>query len=249
MTRFGMIAACALAAALPAGCGATARPPDPQVVDGEIRTIGDGTVRAWLTLAHDGIPVAVGVTLTEAALAALRQHADTAITLRLPPQAAVRIVDHIELAWTREAGAPHDAYAQPRLDARFHLVPLATRAAFDDADRAAAIPPLQRIPPRYVPNAGFAPGHGVRWIDPTAPEFRGEPFAVALLYGFHGGRIVFLEPRVSLAILESRTDTVHDIEPPREPPPPGYFPTRYSVRYDAAAHEHTIALEGLVRAP
>ncbi len=243
-----LVLACALLAGLGSGCGSVASAAAELRV-GETRPVGEGSIRSWVALAGDGAPAAVGVTLTEGALSGFLPERDTAITLRLPPEAAATVFDHVELSWIAGGDAPEDVFAHPRFDAHFYLVTPQEREAIGDAGRAAQIPALELIPPSYVPVAELIPRVGAHWIDPTAPEFHGEAFTASLLYGFYGGRMVFVEPRIARAFLETRPDVTRELKLPRRSPRPGYYPTRYRVRYDAATQEYTVALEGLVHRP
>ncbi|CAN5770951.1 hypothetical protein BH23GEM7_BH23GEM7_28210 [soil metagenome] len=155
----------------------------------------------------------------------------------------------MELSWSARGGAPEEVFPHPRFDAHFYLITLQERAAIGDAERAAQMPALELVPASYVPVAELIPRVGAHWIDPNAPEFQGESFTASLLYGFYGGRMVFLEPRIARAFLETRLDFTRELKLPREYTRRGYHPTRYRVGYDASTREYTVALEGLVQRP
>lgn len=216
---------------------------------GESRALGEGSARSWVSLAADGTPRALGITLTEAALDALESGGAGGLTLRLPTEATAPPFDHIELRWIGSAAEPDAIFERPQLGVHFYLLSPAEREAIRDSAEAAQIPALELIPRSYIPLARLLARAGTHWIDPTAPELNGEPLSGSLLYGFYGGRMSFLEPRIAGALLRSRRELTREIKLPEHYARPGYYPTRYRVRYDADAREYTLALEGLLRRP
>ncbi len=245
-----MLALCGLWAAAAAGCAWTDSPAATRLLVGETRALGQGTVRSWLALGEDGTPAGLGATFTERALLGVPADTDHTLTLALPAHAAAAVpFDHVEMGWRPRGEEPKGIFDRPHFDLHFYLVPAQAREGITDPERAARPPAPEWIPASYVPTPGLTPRVGAQWIDPTAPEFNGNPFEHGFAYGFYDGQLVFLEPRVTRAFLESRPDVTQELKLPQSYARPGYYPTRYRVRYDAAAREHSIALEGLVRRP
>ena len=89
------------------------------------------------------------------------------------------------------------------------------------------------------------PGHGTHWTDPTSPEFNGQPFTATLVYGFYEGRVIHLEPMVTSDFLATQPDFTAAIKLPASFSEPGLYPGSYRVRFDSAAAEYVISLEGL----
>jgi hypothetical protein len=50
---------------------------------------------------------------------------------------------------------------------------------------------------------------------------------------------------ITRAFLEAKTNITEAIKQPAKYQQPGYYPTKYSVRYDPIKKEYTVALEGL----
>lgn len=229
------------------GCGAGTLPGGSDRLLGESRALGGGSVYSWVRVNGEGHPSALGMSLDEDALAALVP--DSAVTLRLRMPEAVPPFDHVELRWGPRGHEPTGVYDVPHLDVHFYLVPPAERETLTDSALAARVPALEHVPASYIPVPGLLPLAGNRWMDVTAAEYAGAPFTHALLYGFYDARMVFIEPSVAPGFLQSRPDEVREIKLPRQYAVPGYYPTRYRVRYDASPREYSIALEGLVRRP
>lgn len=234
---------------LAAGCEARSAAPRVETLPGEIRAVGQGSARSWVAVGPLRRPIAVGITLPAEALAHAPDGAPAVLTLRLPDGVAGTGFDHIEVEWLRGEPAGQEPSAPPHLDVRFFLVSAEERVAIGDSARAARVPDLDLIPTSYVPLAGLVPRLGVRWTDAAAHGFRGAGSTDALLYGFYDGRLTVLESRLTGALLESRRSYAHKIKLPREYARPGYYPTRYRVRYEASSREYTIALEGLAHRP
>lgn len=92
---------------------------------------------------------------------------------------------------------------------------------------------------------------GAHWIDPASPEFTPAGFSRTFLYGFWNGRMNFLEPMITTDYLASvkalpAQSATFSIPQPQAVEKAGYYPTTYSVRYDADAQTYDIVLEGLV---
>jgi hypothetical protein len=86
---------------------------------------------------------------------------------------------------------------------------------------------------------------GGHWVDPQSNEFNKQPFTRTFLYGNYDGQIIFMEPMITKAFLEAKTAVTETIKLPSKYAKRGYYPTRYSVKYDTASKEYSVALEGL----
>jgi len=86
---------------------------------------------------------------------------------------------------------------------------------------------------------------GAHWIDPTSPEFNNQSFTKTFIYGFYDGKMVFVEPMVTKAFIETKPNTTDIIKVPAKYPEKGYYPTRYRVTYDENAKEYTVSIEGM----
>jgi hypothetical protein len=221
--------------------------------------VGQGAAHAFVMLDPTGNPAAIGVTLTEDALTGLPAEPPTGAVgweyvLALPKEAAATGYDHVGLDWNPHGHKPPGVYTVPHFDVHFYMISEATRARItlqgDDLERARKQPPSELMPAGYVLPPGTAePRMGAHAINPVADEFHGRGFTKTFIYGFYDGRLIFLEPMLAKAFLEKRPDITEPVAVPPRYAAPGYYPTRYSVRYDAARKEYAIALEDLRRRP
>jgi hypothetical protein len=236
-----------------AGKGAT--PAAPAFVAGAAKPLGNGAARSWVKLDPDGNPTAIGVTFDEAALDGLpaelpQGQVRTELSLVLPPQAAP--FEHIMINWNPHGHEPDHIYTVQHFDFHFYLIGEQERSRItargDDLIKAQRRPSAEFVPEGYVyaPNSE-EPRMGAHWIDPLSHEFHGHAFTKTMLYGSYDGRIIFVEPMITRAYLLTKPDMTEPIKLPARYAKPGYYPTQYSVKYDAEKKEYTVSIEGMTR--
>lgn len=254
-TVTGILVGLAAAALLVVSLGGSTRSSWP--LDGRIygpaRAMGAGTVRTYVDL-DQGRPVALGVALTEAALAGLPELVSGlephAVTLPLPAgnPTAYR---HVMVDWSPEGREPPGVYDVPRLDLHFFTVPPARRLAIEPkadgfAVRAARYPAPPHVPAGFIASAPVAvPYLGVHWVDPRSPELNGEPLSHTFRYGSWDGQMIFAESMVSRAFLETRPDVSRAIPVAARHAEPGWYASRYRIRWNDEIEQYEIALTGL----
>jgi len=222
---------------------------------GEAAPVGNGTARSWVAMDKDGKPTAIGVTFTEAALAGLPQSLTpgliwTEFLLPLPPEASATGFNHIGFNWNPKGHDPEGVYKVPHFDFHFYLISPADRDRIttrgDDLERVRKPLPAEFIPDGYViAPASEEPGMGLHWVEPNSHEFHGKAFTHTFIYGSYDGRMIFLEPMMTKAFLETRPNITVPIKLPAKYQKPGYYPTQYSVKYDPESREYTVSIEGL----
>ncbi|MEO7905371.1 MAG: hypothetical protein ABIT06_00220 [Saprospiraceae bacterium] len=87
---------------------------------------------------------------------------------------------------------------------------------------------------------------GVHWYDETSPEINGGEFTGTLIYGSYLGQITFIEPMISLAYLQPKPSMTFNIKQPAKYQRTGYWPTTYSVKFNAVSKEYEITIEGFI---
>ena len=230
----------------------------PGTYTGEARRIGNGVAYSWVTLDQKGKPAAIGVTLTETALEGLpadapkdvKDMARDMFSLMLPKQAMKTAFDHISLDWVAQGHEPMGVYDKPHFDIHFYTLGMQARqkitAAGADIATCRKPVPAGFSPAGYVYATGTeVPMMGGHWIDPKAPELNGQPFTKTFLYGSYDGKMVFFEPMITRAYLETKPDFGEAISLPSAFVKSAYYPTRYTVRHDPVRREYTVALEAM----
>lgn len=164
----------------------------------------------------------------------------------------------VGLNWNPQGHTPRGVYDLPHFDVHFYLEPI---------ERIFSIQPgpcgpeyvrcdqfklgTNSLPSNYM-HADFknvnavVPAMGNHLVDQTAPEFRGDRFTQAWIYGVYDGRVTFFEQMVTQAYLLSRPAECFPIKSPPSVGVRGFYPTRYCIRYLAPTDEYTVSMENFV---
>ncbi len=228
---------------------------------GSAVTVGDGTARTYVRLDEAGTPEAVGVILTEAALTGLPDgdeghDLDLMNVLHFPAEAAGLLFDHVSLDWNPHGHEPEGLFTLPHFDVHFYMIPEAERMTWLPTNPAFAEAGVRAPAPQYVPAGFFAPPGseavpmmGMHWVDSSDPTYApgGPSFTEVFIWGSYDGNVVFAEPMITKAFLESHPDHEETLAQPAAYARTGLYPTRYAVRYVAARGEYEIELSGFVQ--
>jgi Domain of unknown function (DUF5602) len=100
---------------------------------------------------------------------------------------------------------------------------------------------------------------GLHWVDQSAPELRGELFRQINIFGTYDGKVVFWEPMITKQFFEDVRSFLNDlqstgktivltfaIKQPEKFQETSYYPTQYTVSYDAEVGEFTVSLDDFV---
>jgi hypothetical protein len=262
----------ALGLALLAGCSpaeaneATAV----RTVYGAAQTLGNGQARVFVTLGADKQPTSLGVSISESAMSGLPMTpkapspSAAMLMLSLPPEAKVTGFDHVMVDWNPAGHEPEHIYTLPHFDFHFYSATEAEQMAImpsapDFEKRASRLPDVQFAPEGYAAAnvlmktpapAATIPMMGLHWIDVGSPELHGQTFTSTFIWGSFDGRFVFLEPMITKTHIESAKTVagnaiVTALKSPAKYERAGFYPDRYTVRWDKAAKEYQISLDGL----
>jgi hypothetical protein len=199
--------------------------------------IGDGIGRTYFTV-EGGTVTEVGVALSERALSVLptgdghhggEHRHDVEYVLKMHPQNPTPY-QHVGLNWNPFGHPPAGIYDVAHFDVHFYMISEAERAAIDPSDpeweqKASNLPSAEFIPENYLPAHALTgatpveetyPQMGLHWVDTTSPELHGEPLTGTFIYGSYNGRIIFAEPMITRALLESKQDFGHTLPKPQQ---------------------------------
>jgi hypothetical protein len=217
--------------------------------------VGNGTARSWVKRDKTGKPTSLGLTLSEGALSGLERDVVKGFPvaqfhLSLPKEAQVTGFDHITLDWNPLGHPPKGIYDAPHFDVHFYMMKASELSkitlAGDDMATCIKAPEARFMPAGYImPPDTAVPLMGAHAIDTAAPELHGKPFTTTFIYGFYNGQMNFLEPMVTMKYLQSKPNFSAPVKLPAAYASSGYYPTRYSIRYDARRREYSISLDGL----
>lgn len=225
---------------------------------GDPVSMGQGTIRSWAKLDENDNLQALGVTLTEEALTGLPASMTPGIIWKefladLPAEAKEKTpFEHFGVNWNPEGHIPKKIYGVPHFD--FHLYMITPEERDQITFRGEGMDKIQKKPPAaYLPEGyiyakkGEEPGMGAHWVDSSAPELQGEPFTHTFIYGSYDGEVIFWEPMITKNFLKRHPDTTIKIKQPKRYPERGYYPTTYSIRYDADRGEYAVSFGGMKR--
>lgn len=183
------------------------------------------------------------------------------LVLPLPSEAARRPDVPFEWAlvnWNAHGHIPPGVWDVPHFDVHFYIERVERIFSLqrgtcgpeflrcDQFERATLPLPPNYMPPDYQDVGAAAPAMGNHLIDPTAPEFHGEPFQRHWIFGTYDGRVIFYEEMVAADYLRRGPDSCYDIKSPPAVGLSGYYPTRSCVRHDESAGLFTVSMEGFV---
>jgi len=205
-----------------------------------------GVAQAMVTMNDEGEPHSIGFRFSERSLDNLPMQSDE-ISLKLPGQAKGLAFDHIDVGWMPEGHFPPGVFDIPHFDIHFYMVSHEERMQINDAAKAAILPPEEFRPPYYIPTDGYELYMGKHWINLMSPEFQGSTFTHTFIYGSYDGEFMFYEPMITRDFLMEKTSGQYPITQPANFQRTGYYyPTLYSINYDATKKEYTVLLEGMV---
>lgn len=269
LTSTGIIFAAAALGALVA-CSETTAAQAERTVYGPSLQLGQGTARTYVTM-RGGAPTEIGVALSEKALTGLPDagtgtdpHAMMhEYLLTLPAEASATAFKFVELDWNPMGHEPDGVYTVPHFDFHFYTIPVEQRNEIVPtnpqwAAHAANLPAAAFTPPGYLaasalmgapPEVAAVPRMGMHWLDPQSEELHGKPFRRTFIYGSWAGKLIFAEPMITKAYLESKQEFSGPLAVPQRSADSGLRATTQRIYWHAPASEYRVALGGLAAPP
>jgi hypothetical protein len=154
---------------------------------------------------------------------------------------------------------PAGVYDKPHFDFHFYSITQAERDAIDPADtayatKAGSLPAADFRPAGYVDQATAVgapaqavavPHMGLHWLDPQSEELHGTPFTKTFIFGSWNGKLIFAEPMITKAYLESKPSFSRSLPMPARHAERGWYPAGERIYWDATAREYRVALSAL----
>lgn len=86
--------------------------------------------------------------------------------------------------------------------------------------------------------------NGVHWADPTSPELNGKKFVETLILGSYDGKMTFVEPMITLELLQNKPNLTEQIPVPTKFAKAGYYPMSYNIKQ--VGDDVVVSLDGLM---
>ena len=206
--------------------------------------IGDGTVRTYVVRDSRGVPTSVGVELSESALRGLPA-TKTMLHIPFPKEADDTQYTFVMFDWNPAGHVPDHVYTIPHFDFHFYMAKQDDVMAISGG-RDPVVAESRFVPKDYIsPGNEAIPAMGVHWVDATSGEFNGKTFDQTFIWGFSRGQLIFIEPMITKAFLESTSSFTTELKQPESVQRAGLYPKRYSIHHDAAAKVYRISLDEL----
>jgi hypothetical protein len=153
-------------------------------------------------------------------------------------------------------------YNVPHFDVHFYVNPDSERTAIrpgpcpqlvncDDYELGKLLPDAKYLAPDFTDVDAVEPGMGNHLVDPTAPEFNGQPFTHTWIYGLWNREVTFYEAMVTHETFAGLRDgTINNgcfnFKLPSAWQETGWYPTKYCLRHHDNRSEITVSLENFV---
>ncbi len=170
---------------------------------GPLTDVGNGTMRTYITMTHKGVPVELGIQISESVLSGLSKQSNETFVIPLDNKAqGVTSIDHVEVNWVSQGGFSQ-VYSEPHFNFHFYTISQNTQMAIPPYTTVPTgfdiLPPAGIIPASYSRYPGGTARVGVSWIDQSSPEYNGQPFTHTYIYGSYNGKLSFYNPMVTFA--------------------------------------------------
>ncbi len=248
----------------------TANAVQAKTIYADSQPLGDGFVRSYVTLDDTSDkPSDVGVVFTPGVLSVSNSAGNvTSVQLALPSEAASTGYKHVEVKYLPPDYPPKARMNVPRFEVNFFRLSSQERDKIcPNADTTGTVPkcvgqeqaiatttPVSGVLPKGLeqpkPDSPFyaQPRYGTRYFDRQLVGIAGQnPQLLTSFYsyGFYSGKESFTELLVGKAFLEKQPNQVNtSLKVPTAYSKSGFYPTKYTVNYDATRQEHSVSLGG-----
>ncbi|WP_029037889.1 hypothetical protein [Salinimicrobium xinjiangense] len=152
--------------------------------------------------------------------------------------------NHLSLKWNPTKDDVEGIFTTPHFETGFHLISAEKRSSIKVADPLAELLPNRELLPQdFIPSKGSYSGTGKRWLNPTASELHEPNETYTLLVDSYAGEIISFVPSFTLKYLEEAENQIFTIPFPKGAQKEGaFYPTQYSLSFDAAEKKYIISL-------
>lgn len=225
-----------------------------QTFKGPEVNMGNGKANSIFKIDGNGNPLEIGIEMTTESLTGLTDDptdfAKATFVLPLDAKAIdITPFDHLVINWNVHGHPPMGVFTVPHFDFHFYTITLAEQMAIPPYSPASAakfdlLPPSGFMPASYVADPGGIPAMGKHWADPAAPS----PFTHTMIYGSYNGQVNFVEPMVTLSVLQAGTTINTTYAQPQNFAKAGkWYPVKYNIYQDHQTHKHYVTLSEFVK--
>lgn len=217
--------------------------------------LGNDSIRSWISIKKEtGMPVEIGIVIPPKALEGLPEdgHGSTIVVpLHLKAKQATPF-NHIGLNWNPNGHPPPGVFDAPHFDIHFYMISVEEQMAIpawsDETNALFSDPPLGFMPADYFtppgPPGTAEPQMGKHWLPVNLGAFL--PFSKIMIYGSYNGKLIFVEPMITLDYLLSKPEFSEPYSQPAKFAKAGNYPTKYNIYYDWATGNTYVTLSDFV---
>ena len=164
------------------------------------------------------------------------------------PVQGAGLVQTANLQWHPVGHEPEHVYDMPHFDVHFYTITEAVRGGIvPNAPAGKVLPPKRLLPPDVIVAPGFVPGMGMHVIQKAQPEFNGGKFTVSPIIGYWNGDVDFFEVMFTKQWLTGKTGKTGTFPQPVSVKRHGFYPRRYSVKYDEAKDAYQVSISDFIQ--
>ncbi len=227
---------------------------------GQSIKVGNDSARTYVTLDTNGNPMAIGIAIDENAIDGLGNMMSTTV-LPLPTAANSKLpFKGVTMDWNPAGHDPLMFFSDKHFDFHFFLAPESEIQNIGlDSNKMYKEPNQSDVPAGYTGYVNITPGPGriatggvpgMGWhlSDSTVPMIPGQyVFDHIFIYGFYNAKMTFLEPMITKTFLETKTSVTANIKQPQTYLNSGnYWPTKYTIRFDATAKQYRVEMHDMM---
>tara|TARA_R100000935_G_scaffold34485_1_gene55132 strand:- start:2558 stop:3409 length:852 start_codon:yes stop_codon:yes gene_type:complete len=221
---------------------------------------GSGKARSWISVNHNGMPIEIGIELSEEVfndLSLLETGHDLTTVLPLHHKAKeLTPFEHLGLNYQPEGHGP--VFWDKHFDFHFYTITNEERMAIpsydaNDPENVNAFnyfPDMSKMPDDYFKfpgQGGVYPMMGKHWV-PKDWQTAYKPFTHVMILGTYAQKNIFIEPMVTVQYLLSGEEFSGNYSQPITFEEPGNnYPTKYNIYHDAKNNSVYITLSAFVR--
>ena len=221
----------------------------PETRRGESAELFGGTLSTYEVRNPDAAdPHRIGFTLPmKTVIEAAGEDDDESIVIDFPEEDGFRTFsNHMYIHYMAEGHAPEGVYNVPHFDFHFYRISSDDRDEIDCPETAV---PAGRLPKGYIipglgeaPDGTCEPDMGVHAIPADAPELNGGAFERTMVFVYHEGRIVAIEPMITRESLAKGESFTMSIPAPTQDEPETLWPAQMEVSFDSLRQEYSFTL-------
>lgn len=215
---------------------------------GPVTTIGQGTVRSFLKFDEKGRPKIIGVVFSESALKHLPKQRQL-IEVQIPQKIVQLPFDHISFGWGTGGEEAISIFADDYIAVHFNMISSEERNQIEKNDPLSErLPEPSFIPVDFVPGIGSVARVGKQWSNKALLELHKAERACAMLMHSYNKKVVSFTPTFTIDFLRKNRTSTYDLSLPEAFQQPGkFYPTQYSIAYDAGKKEYSVNLLEFVK--